>query len=228
MHLDNQHWLYLIGRMKPGVQVAPVEAELTSGLRQWQPTVAADFSPSTRAKIPKQTIKLGPGGEGITELKQRYQSGLYMLIAASALVGGYYQLPLTTKLSLTANIELGVAEAWSPKQTVTGVRDSVGFGPVDAVQTNLHSASATAFTALAGLGVRYQLRSRWALLARVDYTWLKPTFNLTATLTNAQHFAISGISSLSNATVVDESISKKNYTQPMPCIDVMFGVIREL
>ncbi len=86
LHLDTQHWLYLIGRMKPGMQVAPVEAELTSELRQWLPTIAGGFSPSTRAKIPKQTIKLGPGGEGITELKQRYQSGLYMLIAASALV----------------------------------------------------------------------------------------------------------------------------------------------
>ena len=149
-------------------------------------------------------------------------------IAASALAGGYYELPLSKKLSLTANIELGVAEAWSPKQSVTGLRDSVGFGAVDGVQANLHSASATAFTALAGLGIRYQLRSRWALLGRVDYTWLKPTFNIKATLINEQNFAISGVSSLASATVVENTFSMRNYTQPMPCVEVMFGVIREL
>ena len=108
------------------------------------------------------------------------------------------------------------------------MRDSVGFGPVDGVQANLHSTSATVFTALAGLGIRYQLRSRWALLARVDYTWLKPTFNLKATLINEQNFAISGISSLSSAVVVGNTFSMRNYTQPMPSLDVMFGVIREL
>ena len=41
---------------------------------------------SSRDKIPQQFIKLGPGGAGITSLKNRYQAGLYMLIAASALV----------------------------------------------------------------------------------------------------------------------------------------------
>ena len=39
-----------------------------------------------REKISKQFLKLGPGGAGITDLKKRYQAGLYMLIAASALV----------------------------------------------------------------------------------------------------------------------------------------------
>lgn len=148
--------------------------------------------------------------------------------AASALAGGYYQLPLNSKLSLTANIEVGVAEAWSPKQSVTGVRDSVGFGPVDLVQANLHSVSATAFTGLAGLGVRYQWRSRWALVARVDYTWLKPTFNLTATLTTGQNFLVPGVLLLGNASVITSYLSTKNYTQPMPCVDVMVGLVREL
>jgi predicted permease len=86
LHIDNQHWLYLIGRMKPGVQPAPVEAQLTSELRQWLQANANQLHPSSRAKIPKQTIKLGPGGAGITSLRTRYQAGLYMLVAASALV----------------------------------------------------------------------------------------------------------------------------------------------
>ncbi len=86
LHIDNQHWLYLIGRMKPGEKPAQVEAELTGELQQWLPTIANTLQASQREKIGQQTIKLGPGGEGITSLKTRYRSGLYMLIAASALV----------------------------------------------------------------------------------------------------------------------------------------------
>ncbi len=86
LHIDNQHWLYLIGRMKPGVQASQVESELTTELRQWLPTAASMLPPSERAKIPKQYLKLGPGGAGITSLRGRYKAGLYMLIAASALV----------------------------------------------------------------------------------------------------------------------------------------------
>jgi predicted permease len=84
--VDTQHWLYLIGRMKPGVQPGQVEAELNNELRQWLPTIANTFPPSQRAKIGKQFLKLGPGGAGVTNLRKRYQAGLYMLIAASDLV----------------------------------------------------------------------------------------------------------------------------------------------
>ncbi len=86
LHVDNQHWLYLIGRMKPGVQPSQVESQLTTELRQWLPTIASTFPPAGREKIGKQFIKLGPGGAGITDLKDRARAGLYLLTAASALV----------------------------------------------------------------------------------------------------------------------------------------------
>lgn len=86
LHVDNQHWLYLIGRMKPGMQPSQVESQLTTELRQWLPTIASTFPPAGREKIGKQFIKLGPGGAGITDLKDRARAGLYLLTAASALV----------------------------------------------------------------------------------------------------------------------------------------------
>ncbi len=86
LHVDTQHWLYLIGRMKPGVQPLPVESQLTEELRQWLPSIAANLPQFERDKIAKAFIKLGPGGSGINSLRDQYQAGLYMLIAASALV----------------------------------------------------------------------------------------------------------------------------------------------
>ncbi len=86
LHIDGQHWLYLIGRMKPGMQPAQVQAQLTGELQQWLPTIASSLEPERRAHISKQFIKLGPGGAGITSLKSRYRAGLFLLIAVSGLV----------------------------------------------------------------------------------------------------------------------------------------------
>ncbi|MGA2902676.1 MAG: ABC transporter permease [Candidatus Korobacteraceae bacterium] len=86
LHVDTQHWLYLIGRMRPGAQPTRVESQLTTELRQWLPTIASSMLPVARGKFGKQFIKLGPGGAGITNLRDEARAGLYLLIATSALV----------------------------------------------------------------------------------------------------------------------------------------------
>ncbi len=86
LHVDTQHWLYLIGRMRPGAQPSQVESQLTTELRQWLPTISSALLPVSRGKIGKQFIKLGPGGAGITSLRDQARAGLYLLIATSGLV----------------------------------------------------------------------------------------------------------------------------------------------
>lgn len=148
--------------------------------------------------------------------------------AAEALVGGYYERPLTRKLSLSASLELGVAQCWSPKETIQGVRDSVGFGPTDLIEANLHSVSATAFTALAGLSARYQWRDHWSFVARLNYSYLKPTFNnMIATVAEAHHLIIPGVLSLANAESFSVNSESRNYTQPMSSLDLVVGMCRE-
>lgn len=147
--------------------------------------------------------------------------------SASALIGGYYEWPITPKLSLQANLGIGVAECWSPNQTVTGVRDSAGFGHRDLVKATAHSVSATTFTALAGLGIRYHWRGRWSLLATADYSWLKPTFhNFNAQLLWAQNLIVPAVLSFANASSVSYFSTAHDYTQSMPTLDITIGVAR--
>lgn len=80
-----ENWLYLIGRAGPGFQREAVQAQLTTELRQWLTSVPV-LTPKQRSEIGKQSIKLGPGGGGIANLKAAYKQGLYMLTVASALV----------------------------------------------------------------------------------------------------------------------------------------------
>jgi predicted permease len=70
------------------MQPAQVQAEINGELHQWLGTISGTLDPHNRdpKEIAKQYLKLGPGGAGITELRNDYKAGLYMLIAASALV----------------------------------------------------------------------------------------------------------------------------------------------
>jgi predicted permease len=86
LHLDTQYWLYLIGRMKPGVQPGPVQAQINAELHQWLLSIQAKLPPAARQRIPKEYMKVGPGSNGVTDLRDQARSGLYMLIAASVLV----------------------------------------------------------------------------------------------------------------------------------------------
>lgn len=150
-------------------------------------------------------------------------------ITVAALIGGYYKLPLTPKLSLQVNIGFGVTESWSPKQSITGIRDSVGFGPVDLVQANQQAVSSTAFTGLAGPAMGYRWNSRWSLMVRADYVYLKPTFHhVTVQVINSKNLIIPGIISPQNAASTSYYSTTQNYTQAMSSVDIVVGVTRML
>ncbi len=85
-HDPDIRWLYIVGRLKPGVAWAPVQQKVSALLRQ-------AFAPSKmftgkqgQADLAKAHITLAPGGAGITDLKEQYQSQLYMLMWISGAV----------------------------------------------------------------------------------------------------------------------------------------------
>lgn len=85
LHMEDEGWLYAVGRLKPGQNPALVSAQLTIQLQHW----LAEHVPlvnDRKERLPKQHITLGPGGAGITDMRAAFHKGLWLLTAASALV----------------------------------------------------------------------------------------------------------------------------------------------
>jgi predicted permease len=80
-----EHWLYLIGRLKPGARPASVEAKVTTELQQWigaQP----DLPARDRPNVPKQHINLAAAGGGIKTFEAEAKDGFRLLGTLSGLV----------------------------------------------------------------------------------------------------------------------------------------------
>ncbi len=80
------NWLYALGRITPGVNPGSLQAKLTSSLRGWLSTETPYTINGREKEIPKQYVKLTPGGAGIQNLQQEAGSGLHLLMAISGLV----------------------------------------------------------------------------------------------------------------------------------------------
>lgn len=82
---DN-HWLHLIGRIRPGVNPASLEAEMRVELKQWLRSHWGDMSANERVAFPHQTLYLKPGGDGITSMRGKYEHWLQILMMVSGFV----------------------------------------------------------------------------------------------------------------------------------------------
>jgi predicted permease len=79
------HWLYVIGRLKPGARPASVQSEVTVELQQWLST-QPDLTAHDRSELSKQHIALAAGGGGVANLQGDYQAGLRLLMSIAGLV----------------------------------------------------------------------------------------------------------------------------------------------
>jgi predicted permease len=79
------HWLYAIGRLKPGVAIPPIQAQLTSTVQHWVGS-ALELSQDERAKIPQQHITIRPSARGVTSTRDRVAPTLTLLQAIAAVV----------------------------------------------------------------------------------------------------------------------------------------------
>jgi predicted permease len=79
------HWLYIIGRLKPGEKPGQVQARVTLEVQQWL-TSQGQIPEAYRPQIAKQHVTLTPAGAGVARMRTAYADGLRLLAAASGLV----------------------------------------------------------------------------------------------------------------------------------------------
>lgn len=81
--MSDQHWLDIIGRVRPGTVPKKLEARLRLELHAWQATHLAEMSPQDKEMWQQQKLFLTPGGAGVDEMRENYRDGLTILLGAA-------------------------------------------------------------------------------------------------------------------------------------------------
>jgi predicted permease len=76
-------WLDVIGRVRPDTNPKTLEVKLQLELQEWLAGHVADMSPQERAVRDIQTLRLTPGGAGVSLMRGTYEGGLRLLMVAA-------------------------------------------------------------------------------------------------------------------------------------------------
>ncbi|KAA6461876.1 ABC transporter permease [Acidobacteria bacterium AB60] len=86
LKLPSQHWLDLIGRVRPGTDARELEARLRVELHDWQASHVAEMVPQEKEIWQQQKMYVSPGGAGVAAMKEQYEEGLKLLLGAAGCV----------------------------------------------------------------------------------------------------------------------------------------------
>ena len=86
LRVPESNWLYVLGRLRPGVSREALQGKMSGTLRQWLSTQTAYAQNGGATLIPKQHVVIVAGGAGIQNLQQQTSKGLYLLMTISGLV----------------------------------------------------------------------------------------------------------------------------------------------
>jgi macrolide transport system ATP-binding/permease protein len=86
LHRPDLNWVYVLGRVKPGTGLAPLQEKMNASLRQWLTRLPAYQTEDGKKALTRTHLALTPGGIGIAKLQEEYGSGLNLLMGISALV----------------------------------------------------------------------------------------------------------------------------------------------
>ena len=86
VHDPDISWLYLIGRVKPGTAILPLQDKVSALIRGWLKETRT-YENETDKSMPEKThVILTAGGGGIQDLRDQYEANLRLLMGASGLV----------------------------------------------------------------------------------------------------------------------------------------------
>jgi predicted permease len=146
LHHGDSHWLYPLGRVRPGTNIGALQTKLSVVLRQWLSTRPLLTANGGSAVIPKQHVVLSPGGGGIQNLQQEAGQSLKMLMILSSIV-------LLIACANIANLMLARA---TTRRADIALRMALGAGRRRVIRQILtESVLLSCAGGLAGLAVAY-------------------------------------------------------------------------
>jgi len=146
LKVAESNWLYVLGRVKPGVAPKSLEAKISNTLRQWLATQPTYTLNGNDKEIPKQHVVLTAGGGGIQNLQQETGDGLRLLTWISALV-------LLVACANIANLLLARGAA---RRAETSIRTALGAARTVLIgQALTESVLLSLAGGLIGIGIAY-------------------------------------------------------------------------
>ena len=146
LKVAESNWLYVLGRVKPGVAPKALEAKVSNRLRQWLATQPAYTLNGNDKEIPKQHVVLAAGGGGIQNLQQEAGDGLRLLTWISALV----------LLVACANIAKLLLARGAARRAETSIRTALGAARTALIgQALTESVLLSLAGGLIGIGIAY-------------------------------------------------------------------------
>jgi predicted permease len=116
LHHRNSNWVYILGRIKPGTDVAQLQGKMSASLRNYLATIPVYQKKDQASNLAASHVVLTPGGAGIENMQQEFGKGLKLLITVSALV----------LLIACANIANLVLVRGMARKTETSIRMALG------------------------------------------------------------------------------------------------------
>ncbi len=144
--IPDSNWLYVIGRLKPGVSTVALQDKMSNNMRLWMKTIGPYVRSGGAAVIPKQHVIIVPGGAGIQNLQQRTGKGLYLLMSLSGLL----------LLIACANVANLMLARGTTRRAETSIRMALGAARTQLMgQTLTESVLLSLLGGFAGLAVAY-------------------------------------------------------------------------
>ena len=140
-------WIYIMGRVKPGTALAPLEQKVNAALRQTFAENDKEYKgPAGEKRLPRVHTELTPGGAGIQVMQENYTSHLKLLTWVAGLV----------LLIACANIANLLLVRGMGRRTEMSVRAALGAQRTRIVRQLLtESVLLSVLGGIAGLAVAY-------------------------------------------------------------------------
>jgi len=146
LHRRESNWLYLLGRVKPGTNMARLQAKMSASLRNYLLTLPLYQKQDEAKNLAESHVVLTAGGAGIENMQQEFGTGLKLLITVSALV----------LLIACANIANLVLVRGMARRSETSIRMALGAQRTRLIRQMLtESLLLSCLGGIAGLAVAY-------------------------------------------------------------------------